>query len=478
MRKLALLLGFLGVTPALADPAPIVDPFPAIISHGLAVSLQPFVTIPPDAPGAPKARITTAVTDGTGRLFVSDLNGAIYRTNGTGNAPSVYLDIAAQGINPASTGDFFSVGLAGVAFHPNFAGNPVLPGYGKFYTTSTTANTGGSTLGSGSGPVKVDIREWTTTNPAAPTFAGTSRSVLTISGYDDTHSNGFIGFNPNAKAGTADFGKLYIGSGDGLYNDANHNAQNLAVPQGKMLRIDPLQAGAAPYTIPADNPFVGTPGALPEVWASGLRYPQSFTWDLGGTGQLFINDIGQANFEEVNLGAAGANYGWSQREGTFATGDAYGHDRTDQNIYPLPPDAAAAGYTDPIAEYYHSEGAAIGSGLLYRGTAIPSLFGKYLVEDIVTGRLLYFDPADATPGHPATLYQLDLYQNGAPLDLYGTYYPRADTRLGVDPNGEPLILSKTAGEVFSLAAMVDVPEPTTLSLLAGSCLLLGWRRRA
>ncbi len=478
MRTSLLLLSLVAAVPALADPLPIAaDPFPAIVSQGLSVALKPFVTIPPDAPGSAKARITTAVTDGAGRLFISDLNGTIYRTNGAGQAPSAYLELNAQGIGAASTGDFFSVGLAGVAFHPNFAGNPALPGYGKFYTTSTTPNTGTSTLGNGAGPVNVDIREWTTANPAAPTFTGTSRSVLTISGYDDTHSNGFIGFNPNAKPGTADYGNLYIGSGDGLYNDGNRNAQNLAVPQGKMLRIDPLQSGSAPYTIPADNPFIATPGALPEVWASGLRYPQSFTWDTGGTGQLFINDIGQANIEEVNLGVAGANYGWSQREGTFATGDAYGHDRTDENIYPLPPGAAAAVYTDPIGEYYHSEGAAIGSGLLYRGTGIPSLYGKYLLEDIVTGRLLYFDPMTATAGSPATLYQLDLYQNGAPIDLYGAYYPRADTRLSLDLNGEPIILSKASGEVFSLTAMTDVPEPAALPLVAASLLMLGLRRR-
>ena len=468
----------LTATPALAAPPPITtDPFPAITSSGLGVSLNPLLTVPPDAAGSSQARITTAVTDGTGRLFVTDLNGTVYLSNGAGRAPSRYLDLTAQGINAAGTSAFYGVGLAGLAFHPNFAGNPALPGYGLFYTTSTTPNTGGSTLGNGAGPVKVDIREWTTGTPGAAIFAGSSRSVLTISGYEDSHSNGVIGFNPNAAPGTADYGKLYIGSGDGLYNDANRTAQNLAVPQGKMLRIDPLQSGTAPYTVPADNPYVNQAGALPEVWASGLRYPQSFSWDPGGTGQLFINDIGQAHIEEVNLGKAGANYGWSQREGTYATGDAYGHDRTDESIYPLPPNAAAAGYTDPIAEYDHSEGAAIGSGFLYRGTAIPALIGQYVLADIVIGRLLYFDPASVLPGQQATLHQLDLYENGALVDLYGQYYPRADTRLAENTNGELLLLTKATGEVFSLGSVMDLPEPASLLLVAAACAALGATRR-
>ena len=88
---------------------------------------------------------------------------------------------------------------------------------------------------------------------------------MQIGGYTDSHSNGLIAFNPTAARGMPDYGALYIGSGDGYYNDTDQNAQSLAVPQGKMLRINPLQAGAQAYTVPADNPFRTIAGALPEI---------------------------------------------------------------------------------------------------------------------------------------------------------------------------------------------------------------------
>ncbi len=452
---------------AVAAPAPLTtNPYAPIVSGGITVRLSPLTSVPADAPGSALARITTVVNDGTGRLFVSDLNGTIYRTDAAGSTPVPYLDLRTQGIGTPAPSGFYGVGLSGVAFHPNFAGDPAKPGYGMFYTTAYTTASGPATIG-GTGPITVEIREWSATNPAAPTFTGASRSVLTIGGYQDDHSNGFIGFNPNAKPGTADYGKLYIGSGDGLYNDGNRNAQNLAVPQGKMLRIDPLASDGQPYTVPADNPYAGQAGKLGEVWASGLRFPQSFSWDTAGTGQLFINDIGQAFFEEVDLGQKGANYGWSERQGPFATGYAYG--LVNENAYPVPP--GTAGFTDPIAGYSHYEGAALGSGFVYRGSAIPDLYGKYVLQDIVTGRLFYFDPAAASPGTLAPLYQLDLT-----TDLYSQYYPRADTRLA-DPLGELLLISKQDGSISQLAEVISVPEPRTIALLAGLCFVLAMVRR-
>ena len=186
-------------------------------------------------------------------------------------------------------------------------------------------------------------------------------------------------------------------------NDGAQEAQDLSAPQGKRLRINPLASATAPYTVPAGNPFVDKAGVLPEIFASGLRFPQSFGWDTGGTGQMFINDLGQAALEEVDLGKAGDNYGWSQRAGTLATGYAQGvNDPVNEQLYTTP--AKDPAYTDPIAEYWHSEGAALGSGFLYRGTAIPALTGQYVLADIVVGRLFYFDPADAAgerAGHPA-----------------------------------------------------------------------------
>ena len=464
MRYALTLTTLLAASPALGAPVPVTtDPFPAITSQGIGVSLSPFVKIPSDDNQTPIARITTAVSDGTGRIFVSDLTGEIFATTNAGARPTSYLDLRTQNVGAYAASGFYQQGLTGVAFHPNFAGSPALPGYGKFYTTYTIANTGKSDLGDGTGAAYVQVREWAATNPLAPTFSGSSRPVITISGYADEHKNGVIAFNPNARPGTADYGNLYIGSGNGSYNDANGLSQNPLAPQSKLLRINPLQSGTASYTVPGDNPFVGRPGYLPETYASGLRFPQSFSWDLGGSGQLFINDLGQAHVEEVDLGAAGANYGWSQRAGTLATGFTFGTDVTDENVYPVT--SANLAYTDPVAEYWHDEGVALGSGFVYRGTAIPGLYGKYVLADIVLGRLFYFDPADAVGG-PAPLHVLDLYENGAPISLYDTYYPRADARLAQKTDGELLLLTKAAGEVFSLGAEVAVPEPTSLALLA------------
>jgi len=304
---------------------------------------------------------------------------------------------------------------------------------------------------------------------------------MQIGGYSDGHSNGLIAFNPTVAPGNPDYGNLYIGSGDGHFNDLDQNGQNPGVPQGKMLRIDPLQADALAYTVPADNPFVGKPGTLPEIWATGLRYPQSFSWDRL-TGTMYINDLGQAAIEEVDVGAVGANYGWSKREGTFSTGYAYGLSSNDQNIYPLVP---GNGYTDPIAEYEHPNGgfAAIGSGFAYRGTAIPALYGMYVLEDIVSGNAFYFDPTAAPPGGQAPLHSLGFTIGGAQVRLddqfgYDNYYShRVDARLSEDGDGELYVLLKSTGNVLRLEA-ASVPEPVTLALL-GTLVPLGMilRRR-
>ena len=441
---------------------------------GVTVALTPFATVPPEsgASGAPLARIqyATPSRDGAGSMFVNDLNGVIYRTGPSG-ITSPWLDVGAVlGTAAVNNGDV-THGLQSLAFHPNFGGDPSKPGYGKFYT-STNGAPGGATIGSNDpGKLQAAITEWTT-DPKASTYkqAAAPRLVMQIGGYSDDHSNGLIAFNPTAKPGTADYGALYVGSGDGHYNDADQNGQNMAVPQGKMLRVNPLQSGALPYTVPSDNPFLGVAGALPETWATGLRYPQSFSWDLA-TGAMYINDLGQARIEEVNRGIAGANYGWSQREGTFATGYAYGLD--DEDIYPVTAGAAPGGpYTDPVAELEHLDGAsfALGSGFVYRGSAIPALQGMYVTQDIVSGDAYYFDPAAVPAGGQAPVHKLDFTLNGAPVLLdeafgYDNYYShRVDARLSQDENGNLYTGLKSNGELFRLDPAA-VPEPATLALL-------------
>ena len=468
---------------------PVTTGFPAITAGSIVVELQPLVTVPAEAATPPLARVlyATPTPDATGRLLINDINGVLYQTSQTGAAPTPYLDLRTQGIGFVAGIDPASPGFNGFALHPNFNGDLTKPGYGKFYTTSFTTNdgTGLTFAGNSAGSQAVSIREWTTATPGVGSFSGTSREVMRLAGYTDGHSNGMIAFNTTTKPGSADYGNLYIGNGDGDYNDPAFNAQNMKSPLGKMLRINPLQtAGGAPYSVPSDNPFVGTATTLPEIWASGLRNPQSFTWDAGGSHTMYINDIGQAVIEEVNIGRAGANYGWPYREGSFATGYTIGVN--DENIYALPANDASSGFSCPVAQYDHSQGNAIGSGILYRGAAIPALDGMYVMADIVSGRMYYFDPATSSGCGKSPLHELIVEQGGVAINLRDTFgydsflvSPRVDARLSEDANGEPLLLLKANGEVFRLGAGQTVPEPGSGEVLVGALVgLLVLRRVA
>lgn len=480
MYRFALLL-LLAVTPAWATPTAIVDPYPRIQPLGMSARLVPLVTIPPEQAAAPTARIqyVTPLQDGSGRLFVNDLRGVLYVTDQAGAAATPYLDLRTQNIGNVVQPNPFVNGFNGVAFHPNFAGDPTQPGYGTFYT-STILNDPSvpASIGTPNG-YSIAITEFKTADPAAATFSGTSRLVMNVAG---SGNNGSIGFNPTAQPGTMDYGKLYVASGQGSENDGAHQAQDLASPQGKLLRIDPARGpNGEPYTIPADNPYAGQAGKVQEVWASGLRNPQGFGWDRK-TGTLYINDIGEAVIEEVNVGRAGADYGWSSREGVFATGYVFGHDDSDYDVYPWPDGLDHSGLTDPIGGYSHWEGYALGSGVLYRGTALPGLYGKYVMADIVLGRLLVFDPAESVDGY-APVGELPLAYDGSFVDLserfgYDTFIngPRVDARLSQDADGELLLALKANGTVYRVTGE-PVPEPATLALLLPMAAAAGLRGR-
>jgi glucose/arabinose dehydrogenase len=163
-------------------------------------------------------------------------------------------------------------------------------------------------------------------------------------------------------------GMLYVGLGDGGGGgDPNNNAQSLGTWLGKILRIDPRPADGAPYTVPADNPFVGRRGARPEIWMYGLRNPWRFSFDRQ-TGDLWVGDVGQNRFEEIDYspaGDTGINWGWNLREGAHEF-------RGDQ----------PAGGRDPIVETPTGNGnCAIVGGYVYRGSAIPLLRGAYVFGD-------------------------------------------------------------------------------------------------
>ena len=202
-------------------------------------------------------------------------------------------------------------------------------------------------------------------------FDATSRRVLlTIEQPYGNHNGGNVTVGPD--------GMLYVGMGDGgAGGDPERYSLDLGSLLGKILRIDPTPSGGQPYTVPADNPFVGIAGARPEIWSVGVRNPWRFSFDRD-TGDLWMADVGQNQVEEINLsrradGAGrGVNYGWSAFEGTRRFND----------------DQSTAGATPPVFEYEHGDtGCSVSGGAVYRGQTIAALRGWYVYGDFCSGRV-------------------------------------------------------------------------------------------
>ncbi|MGE0624802.1 MAG: sorbosone dehydrogenase family protein [Pseudomonadales bacterium] len=398
------------------------------------------------------------------RLVFNDTRGLLYLTDTRGAEPTVYLDLRQYGGFGFDDAMFPNEsGLAGFAFHPDFA-RPGRPGYGKLYTAySARSDTGTADyLDDDAASHESVIREWTTTDPGASRFIGASREVFRIGQFAPNHNIGTLAFNPTAQPGDAEYGLLYACLGDGgAANDPRNYAQSTAEPLGAIIRIDPL-GGTHParYGIPADNPFAALPASdrhrhAAEIWAWGLRHPQQFSWDAE-TGWMYIADIGQNQVEEINLGVRGANYGWRLREGTFATAWAYPGMQPGP-VFPRPA-ADPEPFVYPVAQYDHDEGSATGGGFVYRGRRIPELRGLYVFSDLVRGRLFYIETEGLTPGEPAVIRELALLIDGkrrtlqAVAGIPDTYAPglRVDLRLGQDAAGELYLLSKSDGWIRRL----------------------------
>jgi glucose/arabinose dehydrogenase len=206
--------------------------------------------------------------------------------------------------------------------------------------------------------------------------AASAELVLLVEQPYTNHHGGHLLFGPD--------GYLYIGLGDGgSKGDPENRAQDEGTLLGKMLRIDVNRRdeGRA-YAIPPDNPWAGKPGARPEIWAKGLRNPWRYSFDRE-TGDLWIADVGQDHWEEIDVQPAasrgGENYGWRLMEGS--------------HCYEPKRDCDDGSLVKPIYEYSHFQGCSITGGALYRGRALPALCGRYLFADWCEGKVWALDPA-------------------------------------------------------------------------------------
>ncbi len=347
--------------------------------------------------------------DGTKRHFLVQQRGQvrILPKDEASSETVTFVDLSGHKME-ASEGSKFEEGLDGFAFHPKYAEN------GKFYLYYTQQN-----------PKRAVIAEMQASksdpNQADPT---TERVLLEVKLPWWWHHSGNLAFGPD--------GYLYIAIGDGGGKDGDplRWAQNLFVMNGKVLRIDvDSTTGARAYGIPKDNPFVGKEAAHEEIFAYGFRNPWGMSFDADGA--LWLADVGQELWEEINLVEKGGNYGWSHREGMVK----YWR-RSDE-----PP--AEAKFVDPIFVYDHSQGISITGGFVYRGEKMPQLKGAYLYGDWGYGRVwaLKYDKAAKKVLSNDLLFKSDLSPKGQ-----SSLQPTAFCE---DADHEPLLLGWN-GKLFHI----------------------------
>ena len=331
--------------------------------------------------------------DSSGRMFVVEQRGAVRLVKNGVVQPQNFLDWRSQ---VSCCGER---GLLGLALSPNFGSN------GVFYINYT--DRGGQTVVS---RLRVSASNPDIADPAS------AQEVLRVAQPFENHNGGNLVFGPD--------GYLYIGLGDGgSGGDPQNNAQRNNVLLGKMLRIN-VEGGQATYSVPADNPFVNTPGYAPEIWSTGLRNPWRYSFDRE-TKDFWVADVGQNRAEEVNYRPAssrgGENYGWRLMEGLQCFPASSSCDRT--------------GLVLPVIEYPRSQAQSITGGFVYRGSRFPGLRGFYVHGDFSSGNLWGLVRTDAGVENHLLL---------ATRQLISTF--------GEDTNGELYLASFGEGEIYSIQA--------------------------
>ncbi len=335
----------------------------------------------------------THAGDGSGRMFIVEKGGRIQILRNGQKAATPFLDITAI-VNSAAS----ERGLLGLAFHPKYKDNGL---FFVYYNDST-------------GDLNI-VRYKASSNPdvADPSAA---KLILKITHRAfSNHNGGMLAFGPD--------GYLYVGIGDGgSGGDPNRNGQNPKVLLAKLLRID-VDSGD-PYGIPSDNPFSDGKQGRPEVWAYGLRNPWRFSFDRE-TSDLYIADVGQDAYEEIDVQKAGTkgglNYGWNIMEGL--------------HCYPASANCSKEGLVLPVFEYDHSQGISVTGGYVYRGQKYPKLQGYYFFADYGSGRI-WAMKADSSGAYKTA----EALASGQTISSFGE-----------DEAGEVYLTNLATGEIYQLA---------------------------
>lgn len=334
--------------------------------------------------------------DGSGRLFVLEQVGRI-RVIQNGASPPL-LDILFLDITDRVGSAKNEQGLLGLAFHPDYADN------GLFFVNYT--NRQGDTV----------VSRFAVSDDPGRADPASEVVLLTLAQPAANHNGGHLAFGPD--------GYLYIGTGDGgAAGDKFDNGQNGQTLLGAMLRLD-VDHGQ-PYAVPSSNPFVNDRNVRNEIWAIGLRNPWRYSFDRL-TGDLYIADVGQNLYEEVNVQPAaspgGQNYGWPIMEGL--------------HCFPADQPCDRTGLTLPVREYDHTQGCSVTGGYVYRGQEFPMLNGVYLFGDFCSGRIWGLAPTLDGDWQVARLAQVDVQLSS----------------FGEDEAGELYLCDMGHGELFKITA--------------------------
>lgn len=334
----------------------------------------------------PNALFLTAVP-GEDRLVVVRQSGELvaFDSNPATQTSSTVLDLSGQTVFAGEQG------LLGLAFDPEFGSN-------RFLYVHYSLNN----------PRRSRIARFTWSASTDQVALASEKVLLEVAQPFTNHNGGMLAFGPDDL--------LYIAFGDGgSGGDPQNNAQDTSNFLGAILRVDPHPANPTdPYDVPADNPFVTDGGILDEIWAYGLRNPFRFSFDRV-TGELWLGDVGQGSFEEINVVRAGDNLGWRVFEGEAE------FDRSGNSL----PDSA---FAPPVLTYGRSDGIAVIGGYVYRGNRIPSLSGRYLYSDFGSGTVW----AATWDGSAVTAN-----------DVIAT--ASSPTSFGEDVSGDVLIVGRNAG---------------------------------